>query len=62
MPNKFENEVIFYKVDVDVNTETPEKNNVEVYPTFLLFKNQKQVHKVQGADLESLTNAIKKHK
>lgn len=55
----------FAKVNVDHNTETARTYNVTAMPTFMFFKNGKQVGVngqplIRGADLNSLRAAVDK--
>ena len=53
---------IFVAVDVDENDETAAKVGIACMPTFLFFKGGKQVHKIEGADLNSINQAVEKFK
>ncbi|CAR28335.1 hypothetical protein ZYGR_0R00700 [Zygosaccharomyces rouxii] len=61
MVEKFSNEYSqadFYKVDVDQVPEVAQKNEVSSMPTFILFKDGKQVAKVVGANPAGVKQAI----
>lgn len=51
----------FYKVDVDEIPEVAQEHSVRAMPTFLLFKDGKQVGEVVGANPVALEAAIKTH-
>jgi len=51
----------FYKVDVDEVPEVAQEQSVRAMPTFLLFKDGKQVGEVVGANPVALEAAIKQH-
>ena len=46
--------MIFIKVDVDQAEEVSQKYDVEAMPTFIFFKDGKEVHRVVGANAEQL--------
>lgn len=61
MVEKFSNEYTqadFYKVDVDQVPEVAQKNEVSSMPTFILFKDGKQIAKVVGANPAGVKQAI----
>ena len=51
----------FCKVDVDENPETAQECGVRALPTFLLYKDEAQVAKLEGADEAGLRAAIEQH-
>ncbi|GAB7335676.1 hypothetical protein MBLNU13_g07987t1 [Cladosporium sp. NU13] len=51
----------FYKVDVDEVPEVAQEQSVRAMPTFLLYKDGKQVGEVVGANPVALEAAIKTH-
>jgi len=51
----------FLKVDVDELSQVAEKADVTAMPTFILYKNGKELDKVVGANTKALEAAIKKH-
>ena len=51
----------FYKVDVDEFPEVAQEQSVRAMPTFLLYKDGKQVGEVVGANPVALEAAIKTH-
>lgn len=53
--------VIFLKVDVDELKTVAEEWNVEAMPTFIFFKDGKEVERVVGANKDGLLQAIAKH-
>jgi thiol-disulfide isomerase/thioredoxin len=48
----------FYKIDVDVFQELYMKEGVDCLPTFLIYKNNSLVGKLEGADPDSLTQLV----
>ena len=62
MSNEF-TDVLFYKVDVDLNDETAEACGIQAMPTFLFFKGGKDPlkdHTLKGADESKLRATITK--
>lgn len=55
------NDVKFYKVNVDKCDELAAKMKVSAMPTFVLFKDGKEVERVVGARVDKIKEAIKKH-
>lgn len=53
--------VIFLKVDVDELKTVAEEQKVEAMPTFIYFKDGKEVDRVVGARKENLLECINKH-
>ncbi|KAF6775965.1 hypothetical protein AHF37_04399 [Paragonimus kellicotti] len=47
-------DVVFAKVDVDENQETYEFYGIECFPTFIFFKNGKEVERLEGVDASGL--------
>ncbi|KAI9650277.1 Thioredoxin-like protein 1 [Ciborinia camelliae] len=54
------NKITFTKVDVDTQTEIASTYSVTAMPTFMIFKEGKQVEKVLGADPKKLQDIVKK--
>ena len=62
--NRFSNnytDARFYKIDVDEVPEVAQEQSVRAMPTFLLYKDGKQVGEVVGANPVALEAAIKTH-
>ncbi|XP_035699249.1 thioredoxin-like [Branchiostoma floridae] len=59
---EFGDEVIFIKVDVDVNKETSEECNISCMPTFHFYKNSQKVAEFSGANAVKLRGFINEHK
>ncbi|XP_033726013.1 thioredoxin-like protein 1 [Pecten maximus] len=51
--------VIFLKIDVDDSQALAEKHGVTAMPTFIFFKNNDEVDRMQGADAATLESKIK---
>ena len=49
----------FYMIDIDDNDELCEKCNVTSVPTFILFKDKKEVGQCKGANIVPVANLIK---
>jgi thiol-disulfide isomerase/thioredoxin len=63
-PNRFSNNYTnarFFKVDVDEVPEAAQEHSIRAMPTFLIFKDGKQVSEVVGANPTALEAAIKEH-
>ncbi|CAL8090610.1 unnamed protein product [Calicophoron daubneyi] len=54
-------DVTFLKVDVDQAEDAAEKYGVTAMPTFVLLKNGKPVETCVGADIQKVSETIKKH-
>ncbi|ESZ95345.1 thioredoxin [Sclerotinia borealis F-4128] len=54
------NKITFTKVNVDTQKEIASTYSVTAMPTFIIFKEGKQVEKVQGADPKKLQDIVKK--
>lgn len=52
-------EARFYKLDVDEVPDVAQELGIRAMPTFLLFKNNKRVGEVVGANPKALEAAIK---
>ncbi len=52
---------VFYKVNVDENTETAEYYGIKVMPTFILYKSGFKIERLQGADQDGLKALIERH-
>lgn len=59
---EYSTNVIFMKVDVDENEDLANRFSISVLPTFILFKQTKEIERFSGADSHSLKNLINKHK
>ncbi|KAJ4984875.1 thioredoxin [Stagonosporopsis vannaccii] len=53
-----EGKFAFVKVNVDEAREIAAQYGIQAMPTFLLFKNGKQIEQIRGADPRKLKNAI----
>ena len=53
------NNVKFFMVDIDENDDLCEKCNVKSVPTFILFKDKKEVGQCSGANIQSIADLIK---
>ncbi|XP_046561064.1 thioredoxin-like [Haliotis rubra] len=52
-------QVMFFKVDVDNNSETSKACCISCMPTFKFYKNGQEVDKLEGADEEALEDKIR---
>ena len=55
-------DVLFYKVDVDENSETSESEGIQAMPTFIFYRNGSKVETFTGANDKKLDEAIKRLK
>ena len=55
-------EVVFVKVDVDVNQATAKKYGISAMPTFFAFKNSQKIGEMRGANVDGLKNLINQNK
>jgi len=55
-------DVVFLKVDVDVNEEGAEEYNVSAMPTFIFFQNGVKIADMMGANEGKLKEMINQHK
>ena len=49
----------FYMIDIDENDDLCEKCNITSVPTFILFKDKKEVGQTKGANIQSVAELIK---
>jgi thioredoxin 1 len=59
LAQEHQGKISFLKVNVDEATELAEEYGINALPTFLIFKDGKEVKRITGADAESLVKAIK---
>ena len=59
--NKELKEIIFYKIDIELNDNFVEENNIRSVPTFQLYKNSKLVGETVGGDIKKLGELLKKN-
>ncbi|KAA8497422.1 Thioredoxin-1 [Porphyridium purpureum] len=55
-------DVVFAKVDVDELSALAQKNGISAMPTFICFKNGKEVAQVRGANKPGIEDMVKKNK
>jgi thioredoxin 1 len=53
------NQIKFYQIDIDTNDELCEKCKVTSVPTFILFKDKKEVGQTKGANIVPVAGLIK---
>ncbi|XP_046341411.1 thioredoxin-like [Haliotis cracherodii] len=53
--------IVFQKVNVDVNQETATACSVTLLPTFKFYKSKREVDQLEGADQKQLVAKIQKH-
>lgn len=51
-------EIVIVKVDVDANEAVANKENIEVMPTFIFYKNGNKLGEFSGSSKEALMNKI----
>ncbi len=49
----------FYMIDIDDNDELCDKCKITSVPTFILFKDKKEVGQTKGANIQSVAELIK---
>ncbi len=54
----FKDSVVFLKCDVDESEAVATEYNIESMPTFVFFKEGKEIHRVVGGNVEKLKSAI----
>jgi thioredoxin 1 len=60
--NDYRTSVIFIKIDIDKNDELSNKFLINVLPTFVLFKQGKEIYRLTGTDVTNLKREIEKFK
>ena len=55
-------ELVLKKLDVDANAEGAQEAEVDCFPTFKVYKNGKEVDKLEGADNRGLIKLLNKAK
>jgi len=60
--SKTHTNIVFIKVDVDVNDEVTSKYQIEAMPTFVLFLNGQKADSFSGADTTKLNELVAKAK
>ncbi len=50
----FKDQVVFLKCDVDQAEAVSQEYNIEAMPTFVFFKDGKEIHRVVGANVDQL--------
>ena len=53
------NQIKFYMIDIDENDGLCEKCGITSVPTFILFKDKKEIGQTKGANIQSVANLIK---
>lgn len=62
LSEEYNGKIVFGKLDVDKNRETPAKYDIMSIPAILIFKNKKLVEKIAGALAKNvLKEKIEKH-
>ncbi|CAF0903689.1 unnamed protein product [Adineta steineri] len=59
---EFKDTVVFLKCDVDQGEAVSQEFNVEAMPTFVFFKDGKEIHRVVGANVDQLKADIESHR
>lgn len=52
--------IVFTKCDVDNCQDVAKKYNITAMPTFIIFKEQQEVNRIQGANVPALSQAVQK--
>jgi thioredoxin 1 len=60
--NDYKTNVIFMKINVDKNDDLANRFSINVLPTFVLFKQGKEISRLTGADSTNLRREIEKLK
>lgn len=58
---KYKDSVDFYKIDVDEASDVAAELGIRAMPTFLLFKDGKQIEEIVGANERAIRAAVDKH-
>ena len=53
--------VIFYKVDVDANSDAAKEAGIACMPTFKYYKGGSEVDKLEGANIDMVKEMIEKN-
>jgi thioredoxin 1 len=51
-------DVLFFKIDVDDNTETAEYCNISCMPTFLFYKNNNKITILEGGSINDIEQTL----
>ena len=51
---EFKDTVVFLKCDVDQAEAVSQEYNIEAMPTFVFFKDGKEIHRIVGANVDQL--------
>ncbi|CAF2634034.1 unnamed protein product [Rotaria sp. Silwood2] len=51
---EFKDKVVFLKCDVDQAEAVSQEYNIEAMPTFVFIKDEKEIHRIVGANVEQL--------
>ena len=60
--NEYKNDVIFLKIDADQNEILSKRLSIRTLPTFIFFKQGKEIERFSGANSTFLKAQIDKHK
>lgn len=60
LSNEYADKVKFAKVDTDANPNTPGRYGIQGIPTFIIFKNGREVTRVVGADRARLKKEVER--
>lgn len=58
----YKDSVIFLKCDVDQAEDVAQKYEIDAMPTFVFFKDEKEIDRLTGANQEKLQKAIDDNK
>ncbi len=60
--NDYRTNVIFMKINIDKNEDLANRFSINLLPTFVFFKQGKEISRLSGGDLTNLRNEIEKFK
>jgi len=61
LEQEYNRQIIVRKIDVDENDDFAQIAQVSAMPTFIFYKNNKEVKRVIGANMEAVHNAIREN-
>jgi thioredoxin 1 len=61
LSEKYHEKIVFLKIDTDALEELCDSLNIQSMPTFIVFKNGKEVERWTGGVFETLSDKVKKY-